>query len=84
MTDNFKFLLSGHDTAECAYFLTPGKNCEIDYAALALQKEKLRHDKSRTPKVIKLGGIAFQLRPYGTSSGYSYVIENMDYVISFS
>lgn len=83
MTEQAKFLLSGHDTAECAYYLAPGKNCEIDYAALAYQKEKLRYDKSRTPKVIKLGGIDFLLQPYGSSSGYSYVIENSDYVISF-
>ena len=84
MSEKYNFLLSGHDTVESAYYLTPGKNCLIDYAALSLQKEKLRLDKSRTPKVINLGDKEFLLRPYGSSSGYSYVIENEDFLISFS
>lgn len=84
MTEHLQFLLTGHDTVECAYYLVPGYDCQIDYAWLSYEKEALRQSKSRDPKVITLGGREFLLKPYGTPSGYSFVIEDADFQISFS
>ena len=80
---NFYLLLHGLDTVECAYFLIPGRGCQIDFEKLALEKETLRQNKTRDPKVIALGGIEFMLHPYGSSSGYPFVISNADFTISF-
>jgi len=83
MNDPFKFLISGHDTVECAYYLACRGDCAIDFAQLAVDKERLRLDKSRTPKMIRLGQTDFLLHPYGSKSGYSFVIESPDLVVSF-
>ncbi len=84
MTERFTFLLAGHDTVECAYYLVPGPDCEINFTLLAYEKESLRQSKSRDPIIINLGNVEFLLYPYGSKSGYSIIIENTDYVISFS
>jgi len=55
----------------------------LDYKRLAVEKETLRQNKSRDPKVIELGGIEFLFHPYGSSSGYPFIISNQDYKISF-
>jgi hypothetical protein len=80
---NLKRLIHGHDTLECAYYLVAGQKSEINFDILALEKEYLRQNKNRDPKAIKLGDKEFLLHPYGTSTGYSFVIENNDYVIAF-
>ncbi|WP_446809883.1 phage/plasmid replication domain-containing protein [Methylomonas sp. 2BW1-5-20] len=76
-------LLSGLDTVECAYYLVPGRVCSLDFARLTLEKETLRQNKSRDPKLINLGGIEFMLHPYGSNSGYPFVISNQDFTIAF-
>ena len=81
--DALRFLLSGFDTIECAYYLIPGLRCSLDFERLTLEKETLRQNKNRDPKVINLGGIDFMLEAYGSSSGYPFVISNQDYIISF-
>lgn len=73
----FRFLLSGHDTIECAYYLAPDVGgCLLDYERLAAEKEELRLSKSKKPKLIKLGGEEFMLAGHGTKSGYPFLIEN--------
>lgn len=79
----FKPLISGIDTLECAYYLITGTETRIDFDWLSFEKEKLRQSKDRTPKVITLGNTEFFLRPYGSSSGYPFIIENEHFIISF-
>ena len=76
-------LLSGHDTVECSYYLAPGHACALDFGKLAFEKEKLRLDKNREPKPLTLAGREFLFYPYGTGSGYPYVIEDGDFHIAF-
>lgn len=80
---NFYLLLQAVDTIECAYFLIPERDCQMDFGKLALEKETLRQSKTRDPKVIMLGGTEFMLHPYGSSSGYPFVVSNTDFTISF-
>lgn len=76
-------LLSGLDTVECAYFLRPTPQCTLNFNALGLEKERLRQSKKREPMKIDLGGTEFLLQPYGSGSGYPFVIENADMTIEF-
>lgn len=78
-----RLLLVGLDTVECAYFLMAGPTCSLDFQRLTLEKETLRHNKSRDPKLITLGNIEFMLYPYGSSSGFPFIIANQDFTISF-
>lgn len=82
-TADLRFLLSGFDTIECAYYLIPGSRCLLDFAWLTLEKETLRQNKNRDPKLIKFGTVEFMLSPYGSSSGYPFMISNQDFIISF-
>ncbi|RFC35666.1 MAG: hypothetical protein DID92_2727744050 [Candidatus Nitrotoga sp. SPKER] len=78
-----RFLLSGHDTIECAYYLAPTESCLLDYEQLAVQKESIRLSKSRTPSHIQLGCEEFMLAGHGTGSGYPFLIENEAFSIQF-
>lgn len=78
-----KLLLSGLDTVECAYFLRPMPQCALDFNRLSVEKERLKHSKKREPTKIELGGKEFLLQPYGSGSGYPFVIENADMTIEF-
>lgn len=60
-----------------------GAACSLDFERLTLEKETLRQNKGRDPKLITLGGIEFMLHPYGSSSGYPFVISNQDFTIAF-
>lgn len=80
---SFEFLLSGLDTVECAYYLVSGEDCQLDYESLGYEKEALRQSKNREPKHITLGSVEFFLHPYGSSSGYPFLIENADFLIAF-
>ena len=71
-----EFLLHGIDTLQCAYYLQAKPGMGIDFDHLATEKESLRQSKSREPKAIKLGSLNFLLFPYGSSSGYPFVISN--------
>jgi len=79
----FKFLLSGFDTVECAYYLLPTDDFKLDFIALAAEKESMVQAKTTKPKPIKLGSEEFLLLSHGTSSGYPFVIENDVFVIQF-
>lgn len=78
-----ELLLSGHDTIECAYFLTPDEVCLLDYGWFAAEKEALSRSKSRKPNHIKLGTEEFMLAGHGTKSGYPFLIENEAFSIQF-
>lgn len=80
---NFRLLLSGHDTIECAYYLAPADDCLLDYERLAVEKEIMRLSKSRKPTLIKLGSEEFMLAGHGTKSGYPFLIENDAFSIQF-
>ncbi len=72
----FKLLINGIDTLQCAYFLEPSGNPAIDFGKLAEIKESIRHSKSKSPAPLELAATGFLLHPYGTSSGYPFVLEN--------
>lgn len=69
-------LLFGHDTIECAYYLRKAYGSALNFEQLAIDKETQRQLKQPEPKVINLGGMEFLLQPYGSSSGFPFVISN--------
>ena len=77
----YKLLLHGIDTVQCAYYLTPPASKHLDFRALAVIKEQLRMSKSREPRAVMLGGTEFFIYPYGSSSGYPFVLSNEDFKI---
>ncbi|TAJ09477.1 MAG: hypothetical protein EPO61_05295 [Nitrospirae bacterium] len=77
----YKLLLHGIDTVQCAYFLVSPPAQGIPFAHLGMEKEMLRHSKSREPKAVTLGGMEFMLHPYGSPSGYPFVLTNEDFKI---
>ena len=70
----YKLLLHGIDTVQCAYYLTPPTSKHLDFRALAIIKEQLRMNKSREPRAVMLGDTEFFIHPYGSSSGYPFVL----------
>jgi hypothetical protein len=80
---NYQFLVSGHDTIECAYYLMRENDCLLDFELLAVQKELLVRAKVRKPQAFKLGCEEFLLAAHGTSSGYPFLIENDTFSIEF-
>lgn len=74
-------LLTGLDTIQCAYFLATGTAQGIDFEDLTVQREALRHAKTREPRPVMLGGVEFMLQPYGSASGYPLVLTNQDFKI---
>ncbi|MBK9998258.1 MAG: hypothetical protein IPO99_14245 [Nitrospira sp.] len=77
----YKLLLHGIDTVQCAYYLTPPPPQSLDFRALAVIKEQLRMNKSREPRAVKLGDTEFFIHPYGSSSGFPFVLSNEDFKI---
>ena len=80
---NFKHLLQGHDTIECAYYMMRENDWLLDFKSLAVQKEVMARSKIRKPKAIKLGCEDFLLASHGTGSGYPFLIENDTFSIQF-
>jgi len=76
-----KLLLHGFDSVYCAYYLQPTGRNSLDFEKLAGQQESIRQSKRKTPAVVTLGNSDFLLKPYGTKSGYPFVIENGDFNI---
>jgi hypothetical protein len=84
MTDvSYKLLLHGIDTIQCAYYLGPPSTKYLNFTKLAVIKEQLRMDKSREPRAVTLGGTEFFLQPYGSSSGYPFVLTDENFKIEF-
>lgn len=69
-------LLRGLDTVQCAYYLATGAARGIDFKELRVQREELRHAKTREPRRVRIGGQEFLLQPYGSNSGYPIVLDN--------
>lgn len=70
------FLLYGHDTVECAYYLAPSAGAALNFERLAVEKELLKTSKSRHPTALRLGTEEFLLASHGTGSGYPFLLEN--------
>lgn len=77
-------LLQGIDTIECSYYLYPkGSRASFNYEQIALERERMRSIKQREPSRISIGGQDFLLYPYGNKSGFPFMMESEDAVISF-
>jgi hypothetical protein len=76
-----KLLLHGFDSVYCAYFLQPTGRNSLDFQKLAENQESIRQSEHKNPVNITLGNSDFLLKPYGTKSGYPFVIENGDFNI---
>jgi mannose-6-phosphate isomerase-like protein (cupin superfamily) len=81
-SERMKFLLFGHDTVECSYYAIPTRDCKIDFDRLGASRESLRLAKDREPREVELGGAAFLLHPFGTNTGYPFVLSNQDMTIN--
>src|SRR4030067_3647751 len=79
----FKLLLHGIDTPQSTYYLARTDSPAIDFQWLAQEREAIRQSKFKEPVAITLGDSRFLLSPYGTSSGYPFVISNEDFKIEF-
>ena len=80
----FRFLLSGFDTIECAYWLTKVPSWSptpLDFGHLTVEKEILRASKSKQPTVLRLGTEEFLLASHGTGSGYPFLLQNDAFAI---
>lgn len=80
---SFKFLISGFDTIECAYYLVPTDEYKLDFIQLAAHKESMVRAKVTKPKPIQIGCEEFLIASHGTGSGYPFVIENDSFIIQF-
>lgn len=78
-----RFLLSGLDTIECAYYLIPRVSGRLDFVALAVERDAMRQAKLKSGREIQLGSESFLLSPHGTKSGYPFLIENEAFIIQF-
>jgi len=83
VTPRFRHLLSGIDTLEICFHLSPGALCALDFEALLSRKEALRSSRTRDPEVVRIGGEEFLLQAYGSSSGYPLVLSNAWAVVSY-
>ena len=72
-----KFLISGFDTIECAYYLIATDDYKLDFIELAAQKESMVRAKVTKPKPIQIGSEEFLIASHGTSSGYPFVCQCM-------
>ena len=77
----YKLLLHGFDTLQCAYYLHGTGDSGIDFLELGARKEGLRNRKSKDPEMVELGDELFHLHPYGTASGYPFLLTNGDFKI---
>ncbi len=74
----FKFLISGIDTAQVAYYLRPLPGCQVDFERLLLEKERLRAATLNDSASVEIADQEFLLQAYGTKSGYPLVFGNAD------
>jgi len=79
----FRHLLTGIDTLEVCFYLTPGNSCALDFEALLARKEALRAARFREPEEVHIGNESFLLQAYGSGSGYPLVLSNSWAVISY-
>ena len=73
----FKFLISGFDTIECAYYLIASDDYKLDFIELAAQKESMVRAKVTKPKPIQIGSEVCIIRKKAThyhlkKAGYNH------------
>lgn len=78
-----KLLLHGIDTLQCAYYLYSPEGSGLDFAEIRALKEDMREARSQDPEKVSFGKQTFMLHPYGTSSGYPFLMSNEDFKIEF-
>jgi len=78
-----RLLLRGFDTVQCCFYLAPRGAGGIDFERLLAAREGLRAVRAQDPKRVKLGNREFLLAPYGSRSGYPFVVGDPDFRIEF-
>jgi len=78
-----RLLLHGIDTLQCAYYLYPADPGKLDFESLRVMKEDLREAKVKEPAKVVLGEKTFLLHPFGTSSGYPFLMSDEDFKVEF-
>ena len=73
--------MAGLDTVQAAYYLRPHLGAAFSFAALMVEKERLRASKSRGGSVVAIGGLEFLVEPYGSKSGYPLVLDHADFTV---
>jgi hypothetical protein len=76
-----RFLISGLDTVQAAYYLRPTNGSTFSFESLLITKERLRADKVREGEPVSIGDWSFILQPYGSSSGYPLVLKNPQFTV---
>lgn len=76
---DFRYLLSGFDTAQAAYYLVPCIPGHFQYEALMLARDRLRAEKARHGAILRIGDENFRLKPHGSGSGYPLILEHRDF-----
>ena len=79
----YRLLLHGIDTLQCAYYLYPAESETLDFEYLRLLKEEMREAKVKEPTKVLLGDRTFLLHPFGTSSGYPFLMSDEDFKVEF-
>jgi hypothetical protein len=65
------------------FFFEPLRHNGLDFDLLSQKKETIRSSQKKLAKPIVLGNFEFLFHPYGSSSGYPYIINNEDFKIEF-
>src|SRR6266702_5355609 len=74
-------LIAGLDTIQAAYYLRPHSQGAFEFEPLMVAKERLRADKSRKGELLRIGGESFLLQGHGSKSGYSLVLDHVDFTV---
>lgn len=83
MEQQYRFLLAGLDTIQCAYYLQPQGRGRIEFEILGMEREKVRTSRKKNPAPIRLGNQEFLLKGTGSGSGYPFVMTNDKFRIEF-
>lgn len=78
----FEFLLSGHDTVEVNYHLTPRSDCAFDFEGLIARRESLRSARIPEPEPVTIGNVDFLLHPRGTQTGFPIQLSNREWTVA--
>lgn len=76
-----KFLLHGIDTLQCAYYLEQTIQSTLYYSRLQNIKLAISESPKKEPQPITIGNSEFFLQPYGSRSGYPFILVNEDFRI---
>lgn len=82
-SQTFRHLLSGIDTLEVCFYLSPSNDCALDFEALLARREAMRSSRKREPEAVRIGSEEFLLQAYGSSSGYPLMLSNSWAVVAY-